>query len=229
VTPAATLRRAVPAWLFRYLLSFEAGIEEAVAGFARSLPHGARVLDAGAGEGQYRGHFHEQRYCGLDLGIGDREWNYAGLDVIGDLSRMPFRAGAFDAVINIVTLEHLCEPAQAVQEMQRVLCSGGRVLIVAPQDWEVHQAPHDYFRYTRYGLRYLLESAGFTDIHVFPMGGFFRVVSRRLLTAPKLFRGWWRWLLAPLFTIPALVLPLLDSLDPSRDFTLGYTCTARKP
>ena len=35
------------------------------------------------------------------------------------------------------------------------------LLIAAPHEWEVHQAPHDYFRYTRYGLAYLLEQAGF--------------------------------------------------------------------
>lgn len=229
MTPTQSLRRHAPGWLYRYLLSFEAGIDSAVHDFARSLANGAAVLDAGAGEGQYRSHFAGQSYLGLDLGIGDSEWNYKGLDVIGDLAQMPFRAGAFDAVINIVTLEHLCEPASALREMQRVLRRGGRLLLVAPQEWEVHQAPHDFFRYTRYGLRYLLENAGFTDIHVFPMGGFFRVVSRRLLAAPRMFHNPWRWLLTPLFAVPAFVLPLFDTLDPNRDFTLGYTCTARKP
>ena len=229
MTPTETLRRRLPSWLFRYLLSFEAGIDSAVLGFARTLPQGARVLDAGAGEGQYRAQFTRQSYVGFDLGIGDREWDYSGLDVIGDLSHMPFCNGSFNAVVNIVTLEHLTEPWAAVSEMERVLAPGGKVLIVAPQDWEVHQAPHDYFRYTRYGLRHLLERAGFTDIHVFPMGGFFRVVSRRLLTAPRMFHGWRRWLIAPFFVAPAVVLPLFDSLDPNRDFTLGYTCTARKP
>ncbi len=60
----------------------------------------------------------------------------------------------------MVTLEHLPEPGLALAEIARTLEPGGRLLIAAPHEWEVHQAPHDYFRYTRYGLQYLLERAG---------------------------------------------------------------------
>ncbi len=38
---------------------------------ARACRTGARVLDAGAGEGQYARHFARQRYCGVDLAVGD--------------------------------------------------------------------------------------------------------------------------------------------------------------
>src|SRR5438046_437112 len=52
----------LPRVLKRYVLHFEAEIEDAVAGFAAALPGGARVLDAGAGEGQYMRYFARQRY-----------------------------------------------------------------------------------------------------------------------------------------------------------------------
>ena len=52
-------------------MHFEAAIEDAVEKFASSLPENARLLDAGAGEGSYKRYFARQRYCGLDLGIGD--------------------------------------------------------------------------------------------------------------------------------------------------------------
>ena len=63
--------------------------------------------------------------------------------------------------IHIVTIEHLREPGRALAEMARTLAPGAPLLMAAPHEWEVHQAPHDYFRYTRYGLAYLLEQAGF--------------------------------------------------------------------
>ena len=130
--------------------------------------------------------------------------------------------------MNIVTLEHVREPRRVVEEIARVLKPGGRLLLVVPQEWEVHQAPHDYFRYTRYGLRYLLESAGLEVERIEPVGGYFRLLSRRLLNGLQFFPGVLFFPAALLFAPPALVLPWLDALDRERNFTLGYICRARK-
>jgi SAM-dependent methyltransferase len=223
-----TIERLLPGFLRRHILDFEARIEEAVARFAAGLAPGARVLDAGAGEGRYAKAFAKQRYTGVDLGIGDAGWNYRGLDAVADLGALPFPASCFDAVVNIVTLEHVREPRCVLTEIARVLRPGGELLLIVPQDWEVHQAPHDYFRYTRYGVRYLLEAAGFTGIHVLAAGGYFRLLARRLLNGLRFFPGLWALPAALLLAPPALVLPALDFLDRDRNFTLGYLCTARK-
>ena len=226
-----SLAYRLPRPLRRHILHFEVEIEDAVAAFAGRLPDGARVLDAGAGEGKYRGHFKRQRYCGVDLAVGDRSWNYSGLDVVADLSALPLRSGTFDAAIHIVTLEHLREPGSALREMARALAPGAPLLVAAPHEWEVHQQPHDYFRYTRYGLAYLLEQAGFEVREMRPGGGYFRLLARRLLNGLQFFTGGARWLCfipaAILLVPPALILPLLDSLDRDRNFTVGYICEAR--
>lgn len=222
------LRALLPGPVTRYVLHFEARIAEAVVNFALSLDPGARVLDAGAGEGSYKRAFARQRYTGIDLGIGDLDWNYSGLDVFGDLASMPFPDGCFEAAINIVTLEHVPEPGKVLAEIARVLAPGGRLLLVAPHEWEEHQQPHDYYRYTRYGLEYLLRQAGYDEIEIEPVGGFFRLLSRRLLNALQFFPGFWM-LVAALFLVPpALIAPWFDSLDRSKAFTLGFLCSARK-
>ena len=222
----------LPKPLRRHILHFEVEIADAVAAFARALPEGARVLDAGAGEGQYRDHFARQRYCGVDLAVGDAAWDYSRLDAIADLTALPFRAAAFHAAVHIVTIEHLREPGAALAEIARTLAPGGVLLIAAPHEWEVHQAPHDYFRYTRYGLQYLLEKNGFEVTGMRAAGGYFRLLARRLLNGLQFFTGGARWLLfvpaAILLVPPALILPLLDPLDRDRNFTLGYVCTARR-
>ena len=216
----------------RHILHFEVEIEDAVAAFARGLPAGARVLDAGAGEGRYAHFFACQRYCGVDLAVGDAAWDYGRLDAVADLTALPFRAGQFQAAIHIVTIEHLAEPARALAEIARTLAPGALLLVAAPHEWEVHQPPHDYFRYTRYGLRYLLEKAGFEVCDLRPAGGFFRLLARRLLNGLQFFSGGFRWLgfvpSALLLVPPALILPFFDFLDRDCNFTLGYISTARK-
>jgi SAM-dependent methyltransferase len=219
----------MPPALRRYVMHFEAAIEDAVSGFAASLPPGARVLDAGAGEGNYRAYFTAQRYTGLDLGVGDAAWDYSRLDVVGDLTALPFAPGTFDASLNVVTLEHVREPARVLAQIACALAPGGRFLLIAPHEWEEHQQPHDYFRYTRYGLDYLLRQAGFAGIEIRPVGGFFRLLSRRMFNALQFFPGPLMLLAAIFFVPPALVLPLLDPLDRRQNFTLGYICFARKP
>ncbi|HMC58903.1 MAG TPA: methyltransferase domain-containing protein [Candidatus Solibacter sp.] len=222
----------LPRPLRRHILHFETEIEEAVEAFARRLPASARVLDAGAGEGRYAHYFAAQRYCGVDLAVGDAAWNYSRLDTVADLTALPFRAGAFAAALHIVTIEHLREPGAALAELARTLEPGAPLLLAAPHEWEVHQAPHDYFRYTRYGLQYLLEKAGFEIVEIRPAGGYFRLLARRLLNGLQFFAGGARWLLfvpaAILLAPPALILPWLDGLDGEKNFTLGYICRAKK-
>jgi len=223
-----TTRDLLPGPVRRYVQHFETAVEDAVADFAASLKPGARLLDAGAGEGNYKAYFAKQRYCGLDLGIGDGAWDYSRLDVLGDLARLPFPDGTFEACLNVVTLEHVREPARVVAELARALAPGGRLLLIAPHEWEEHQQPHDYYRYTRYGLEYLLQQAGLTEISIQPVGGFFRLLSRRMLNGLQFFPGPFMILAALFLVPPALVLPLFEPLDRRRNFTLGYICSARK-
>jgi len=228
----SALAYRLPRPLRRHILHFEEEIEDAVAAFARDLPTGARVLDAGAGEGRYAHHFARHRYYGVDLAVGDVDWDYTRLDAVADLTALPFRAGTFDGAVHIVTIEHLREPGRALAEMARTLAPGAPLLVAAPHEWEVHQAPHDYFRYTRYGLTYLLESAGCEVVELRAAGGYFRLLARRLLNGLQFFTGGMRWLWflpAAVLVVPAaLILPFLDGLDRERNFTVGYICKARK-
>lgn len=222
------LRKHLPPFLDRYLWYFETAIEDHVKQLAAALPDGARLLDAGAGEARYKGHFPKTRYVGVDLAVGDTQWDYSGIDALADLTALPFADNTFDATLNIVTLEHVREPAAVLREIGRTLKPGGKLLLIVPQDWEVHQAPHDYFRYTRYGIRHLLEGSGFGNIQVEAGGGYFRLMGRRMLNGIGFFRGIWMLPAAIFFAPAGLLFPLFDGLDKDRNFTLGYLCWAQK-
>lgn len=221
--------RWLPHALQRQVLFFEGLIEDEVRRFASVLRPGSFILDAGAGEAQYKSLFRGMQYVAVDLGVGDAGWTYAQLDALADLQMLPFADNSFDACINIVTLEHVREPGAVLAELARVLRPGGRLLLVTPMEWEEHQQPHDYFRYTRYGLEYLLGRAGLAVERLYPAGGFFRLLARRFMNIPQFFPGPPGWLVLALVALPAMLLPVLDGIDRKRHFTLGHICISRKP
>jgi SAM-dependent methyltransferase len=221
-------RPLVHGFLWRHLDQFEAALEEAISRLSQDLAPQAQVLGLGTSPETYAGWFSQHRYVAVDLWTGEPEEKRRPAELVASLANLPFPAESFDACVSVAALEHTVEPGGALREMARALRPRGRLLLIAPQEREVHQAPHDYFRFTRYGLRYLLQEAGFVDIRILPVGGFFRLLARRLLNARRFFRGLWK-APAALVVVPlALLLPVFDGLDRDRNFTLGYICAARK-
>jgi len=234
------LPRYVPKWIKRRIEIDIHLIDDFVEQAGASLAPEARVLDAGAGEGQYKPDFAHIHYIGVDLAVGDTRWDYGDLDATCDLVCLPFAQDTFDAVICTQVLEHVPEPLWVLQEICRVLRPGGRLFLSAPQSWPQHQKPHDFYRYTSFGMRHLLERAGLRTESIRPMGGYFWFLSFQLQNInywlfPQGMRGRrWTWPLRALFgLIFQLVLPLLlfylDPLDRIKDETLGYLCVAVKP
>jgi SAM-dependent methyltransferase len=225
----AALQRIVPDPLMNRLDPFEATIRKFVGETASSTPSEARVLDAGAGECRFRQAFSHARYIAVDSAEGDVTWNYSSLDTIAKLESLPFAEGTFDRVLSVVVLEHTAEPGRAIREFRRVLTDGGTVHLIVPHMWEEHQRPHDYFRFTSNGIRYLMECGGFRVRRIEPIGGYFWMLGRRLMALLSFVQQGWKWVffpvLAPVF---GFLLPFccyyLDALDDERTFTLGYIC-----
>jgi len=116
--------------------------------FVQAHRSSGRTLDVGAQNGPYATFFPNR--IGLDIRRG------RDVKVIGDAQALGFTEGAFDVVLCTEVLEHLPEPQQAIDEMFRVLRPGGTLLLTTRFLFPIHDAPHDYFRFTKYGLRYLL-------------------------------------------------------------------------
>lgn len=225
--------RFLPNYLRTRLDPFEAKVADRLLSFASTLPKGSWVLDAGAGQCRYARYFKRHRYVPVDNAVGDPNWDYSQLSVMGDLEHIPMAASAFDAAVSIVVLEHTREPQRVLTEIARVLRPGGKLFLVVPNQWEVHQAPIDYYRFTRHGVEYLLSKSAFNVLEVEAIGGFFWLMSRRCINLLTFFQGGLKWpiffLLAPFFGIlfPIILYPI-DRLDQQQNFTLGYCCVAER-
>jgi SAM-dependent methyltransferase len=202
-------------------------IDSEIRRVADRLQDGQTILDAGAGEARYKAYFKRGRYVALDAGYGDSAWDYSKLDIRGDLAKIPLRNASVDCVLCMVVLEHTRNPRDVILEFARILKSGGTLIMVVPFLWEEHQIPHDYFRFTRYGVRCLFEASPFRLDQVNPIGGFFWLCARRSIGFLSFFQGGWRWVifavLAPFlgFLLP-LSLYFMDRLDNAKNYSLGF-------
>lgn len=119
------------------------------------------VLDIGCADGPLRRFLAGGTgYVGLDypttaLGLyGSRP------DVFGDAQRLPFADASVPSVALLDVLEHLPDPESAIGEIARVLEPGGMLALQVPFLYPVHDAPFDFHRWTRFGLRRLVERHG---------------------------------------------------------------------
>ena len=210
------------------------GIANFVASAARAMPAGSAVVDAGAGDAPYAELFSHCRYVTVDW---DRSVHAgaAESDVLASLDSLPFEADAFDGALCTQVLPNVAEPLVVLRELCRVLKPGGVLWLTTSFVWHVHEEPHDYYRFTPFGLRYLCAEAGLVEVEVRPLGGYFTTMAQllrncRALTvrqgepsrAGLLTRVGTLWRLRPL-------LEWLDRYDRRRVLPLGYACTARKP
>jgi SAM-dependent methyltransferase len=228
-------RRLIPRFVLDQINPFDGFVLDAIREFIAQLSPGSLVLDAGAGEAQYKPEFTRagHRYLGIDLGVGEEDWSYHGVNALARIEELPFHANTFDAMLSIAVLEHTPYPRKSLHEMARALCPGGRLMIIVPTMWEEHQMPNDFYRFTRYGATRLLEEAGFTVDQIRPLGGYFWFMGRKLIDILEFFETFPRNLLWPFLAIPfGFLLPAifrnLDWLDREKYYTIGQLCFCRR-
>ena len=111
-----------------------------------------KTLDLGAGRLGWK--FILERYSkyyfSLDIAIEDSRIN-----CLGDGQRLPLKDKSIDTVVCLQMLEHVKKPAYVLQEISRILNKEGCAIISFPHLSYIHGEPHDYFRYTMYGLKSL--------------------------------------------------------------------------
>ncbi|MHB8522752.1 MAG: class I SAM-dependent methyltransferase [Limisphaerales bacterium] len=111
-----------------------------------------RLLDLGCGNAPYGRWFRSrvESYIAVDHPpVGERA------QVGASAERLPFTDAAFDTILCTQVLEHVPRPWLAAAEITRLTKPAGILILSCPQYWEMHEVPHDYFRFTPFGLRVL--------------------------------------------------------------------------
>lgn len=188
----------------------------------------------------------------IDLGCGDLPFKklveevvdqYDTLDIkkrvegvkfIGDIQNLnEFNDNTYDSAMCLEVLEHIPEPSKALNEIYRILKPGGSFVCSVPHLSRLHEEPHDYYRYTKHGLKYMFTKAGFSVKSITPVGGLFSFVGHQL--SSLLLLPFWhvpvlkqvmffvnKWLLVKLFYF------MDKNTDKNKIFSLGYVCLLEK-
>jgi SAM-dependent methyltransferase len=198
------------------------------------------ILDVGCGEMPFRSLLPpEVRYTGLDVpeavSFGMRDHK----DVVAfDGVTIPFPDSSYDALLCTEVLEHAVDPVLLIEEMYRVLRTGGVLLVTVPFAARVHHAPYDFHRFTRFRLAKMFSA--FVEVDIVERGNDIAVIANKLivlcvrLVRPKRLRDLFWTAPLSLLLAPAMIVALVCAHvslligSGSRNDPLGYGVAARK-
>ncbi len=83
---------------------------------------------------------------------------------------IPCNYNTFDTVISLNTFEHIYEPREIIEQLYKTIKPGGVMLITTPFLFPIHAHPDDFFRPTPSWFRQTLNSCGFRQIYITPLG-----------------------------------------------------------
>ena len=156
------------------------------------IPQGKRILDAGAGELANKKYCQHLDYVSQDIcqyeGTGDSRglqmstWDTSQIDIVCDIEDIPEESESFDAILCSEVLEHLPNPVNALNELNRLLRGGGGILIItAPFCSLTHFAPYHYSTgFNRYFYEYHLPRLGLEISEITANGNFFEYLGQEL-------------------------------------------------
>ena len=190
-----------------------------------------RCLDAGSGRSPWRSRLASRGIEVLSLDVEDRSGE---VDIVADLQDMPVVPDAsVGTVLCTQVLEHVPRPWDALAEIERVLEPGGYLILSVPHLSMLHEVPHDYYRFTRYGLSSLLEGRGFRILQILESGGLVsflaHLLSMGLMTTLGSLPGLTRFVWALNYLVLVKGAGLLDTVLGLRTlYPCNYVALAQK-
>lgn len=156
----------------------------------KKIPAGSLLLDAGAGETQFKKFCGHLQYVSQDFGqydgTGDTglqtgTWDNTKLDIVSDITEIPRPDQSFDAVMCTEVFEHIPDPIAALREFDRLLKKDGYLLITAPFASLTHFAPYHFATgFNRYFYEHHLGLLGFEILDLQQNGNYFEYIAQEI-------------------------------------------------
>ena len=190
-----------------------------------------KLVDIGCGTKPYKDLLstYIQEHIGVDheSTLHDK----SNIDLIGTAYQIPVEDASFDSALCTAVLEHLEEPEFALKECYRVLKTGSIAIYSVPFIWHLHEEPRDFYRYSKYGLKYLFEKTGFEIVELKALSGFWVTFGQLLVYNLYRFnRSLLRWI--RLIDAMGLLIQafsyLLDKIDKTEQWTWMYLVVVKK-
>jgi len=151
-------------------------------------------------------------------------------DFVCDICDMaPIADGSVDVVVCMEVLEHVTNPVKAISEMRRVLKDGGVVIGSTPFTFPIHDAPNDFFRYTKFGLDHIFRN--FTKIALRERNNYINaiyVLILRLFNSGSLSQKIIMVLFSPFVIISSIWVYIFGLFFKNTNITTGYFFIYRK-
>lgn len=134
-----------------------------------------RLLDLGCGNKPYSVIYNEicESSIGCDVPFSLHKNSTVEVLCYAEDTDKHFEPGYFDCVLCTEVLEHTVNDRKVISNINLILKNTGYLIISAPFTYVLHEAPHDYRRYTMYGLKSILEENNFEVKSIFSMGATF--------------------------------------------------------
>lgn len=175
-----------------------------------------KILDFGCGAKPYAQYFtHAEEYIGLDIENSGHPHLNEHIDVFYDGKKIPFADNSFDSVFSSEVFEHVFNIEEVLAEIHRVLKPGGKLLFTCPFAWPEHEVPYDFARYSSFGIKHVIEKAGFKITGQSKTGHFFEVLMQYLILYIFYFLpkkpGFVYYILHQIFILPLMLITIIIS------------------
>lgn len=145
------------------------------------------ILDVGAGSFDRYGKYFNGAIIHLNVAPGPNT------DLVGSAEAIPAPDASYDGILCTQMLGDVFDLHKVAAEFYRVLRPGGSILLTESFIDQLHDQPHDYWRFTPYSLGYLFKEAGFKSTRVEGVGGYYstraHLRTRYLIEKYDLYKG----------------------------------------
>lgn len=206
---------------------------KAIKYFSQEIKENVKILDVGYGIKPYKNLFKTDKYFGIDIETSGHSNDAKYADKFYDGKNIPFEDNSFDVIICTQVLEHTEEPQTLIKEIYRVMKKDSVAFLTIPFVGNEHEQPYDFWRFTQFGNKKLLEEAGFKKIEIKPSCGFFetfgQMFSSFIFESMNFRNSSLKLVLSIVLLAPIQIISIvLDFIIPNNRLNLNYIITARK-